>query len=93
VKGKDMVLRKEIIEIEYTPEDGSGKLITKEKKKFRLKKGCYQDEKNRYYEFKSNSTDSTAEEIAFLYRKCWGIELLFKRMKQNFQLHYFYGEN
>ena len=22
-----------------------------------------------------------------------GIELLFKKMKQNFQLHYFYGEN
>jgi IS4 transposase len=37
--------------------------------------------------------DSTAEEIAFLYKKRWGIELLFKKMKQNFQLHYFYGEN
>lgn len=36
----------------------------------------------------------TAEEIAFLYKKRWGIELLFKIiMKQNFQLHYFYGEN
>ena len=37
--------------------------------------------------------DSTAEEVAFLYKKRWGIELLFKKMKQNFQLHYFYGEN
>jgi IS4 transposase len=35
----------------------------------------------------------TAEEIAFLYKKRWGIELLFKKMKQNFQLHFFYGEN
>ena len=26
-------------------------------------------------------------------KKRWGIELLFKKMKQNFQLHYFYGEN
>lgn len=92
-KGKAMVLREEIIEIEYTPEDKNGKKLTKEKKKLRLKKVCYQDEKNRYYEFISNSMDSTAEEIAFLYKKRWGIELLFKKMKQNFQLHYFYGEN
>ena len=37
--------------------------------------------------------ESTAEEVAFLYKKRWGIEILFKKMKQNFQLHYFYGEN
>jgi len=91
--GKAMVLREEIIEIEYCPEDENGKKQTKQKKKLRLKKVCYQDEKNRYYEFISNSMDSTAEEIAFLYKKRWGIELLFKKMKQNFQLHYFYGEN
>lgn len=63
------------------------------KKTLMLKKVCYQDEKNRYYEFISNSMESTAEEIVFLYKKRWGIELLFKKMKQNFQLHYFYGEN
>jgi hypothetical protein len=93
LKGTAMVLREEIIEIEYAPEDKNGKKLTKEKKKLRLKKVCYQDEKNRYYEFISNSMNSTAEEIAFLYKKRWGIELLFKKMKQNFQLHYFYGEN
>jgi len=92
-KNKAMVLREEIIEIEYTPEDEKGKKKAKEKKTLRLKKVSYQDEKNRYYEFISNSMDSTAEEIAFLYKKRWGIELLFKKMKQNFQLHYFYGEN
>lgn len=37
--------------------------------------------------------ESTTEEVAFLCKKRWGIELLFKKMKQNFQLHYFYGEN
>ena len=92
-KGKAMVLREEIIEIEYTPEDDNGKKQTKQKKKLRLKKVCYQDEKNRYFEFITNSMESTAEEVAFLYKKRWGIELLFKKMKQNFQLHYFYGEN
>jgi len=90
--GKAMVLREEIIELEYTPEDPSGKKA-KEKQTLRLKRVCYQDERNRYYEFLSNSMESTAEEIAFLYKKRWGIELLFKKMKQNFQLHYFYGEN
>ncbi len=93
VKGKAMVLKEEIIEIEYCPEDENGKKLTKEKRTLGLKKVCYQDEKNRYYEFISNHMDSSAEEIAFLYKKRWGIELLFKKMKQNFQLHYFYGEN
>jgi hypothetical protein len=92
-QGRAMVLREEIIEIEYSPEDENGKKKTKEKRTLRLKKVCYQDEQDRYYEFISNSMESTAEEIAFLYKKRWGIELLFKKMKQNFQLNYFYGEN
>jgi hypothetical protein len=93
IKKKAMVLREEIIELEYSPEDENGKKITSVKEKVRLKKVCYQDEQNRYYEFISNHLESTAEEIAFLYKKRWGIEILFKKMKQNFQLHYFYGES
>jgi len=92
-KGKAMVLREEIIELEYCPENENGKKQYKNRKTLQLKKVCYQDEQNRYYEFITNSMDSTAEEVAFLYKKRWGIELLFKKMKQNFQLHYFYGEN
>ncbi|MBI5541574.1 MAG: IS4 family transposase [Bacteroidia bacterium] len=92
IQGKAMVLKEEIIEIEYAPEDANGKKQNGKKKKLQLKKVCYQDEKNRYYEFLSNNMDISAEEIAFLYKKRWGIELLFKKMKQNFQLHFFYGE-
>ena len=92
-KGKAKVLRDEIIEMEYYPEDETGKRQMKVLKQLRLRKVCYQDEKNRYYEFLTNSFEITAEEVAFLYKKRWGIELLFKKMKQNFQLHYFYGEN
>lgn len=91
--GKAKVLRDEIIELEYNPEDGNGKKQTNITKTIRLRKVCYQDEKNRYYEFLTNNFDITAEEVAFLYKKRWGIEVLFKKMKQNFQLHYFYGEN
>ena len=93
IPGKAMVLKEEIIEFVYSPEDENGKKITKQKKILRLRKVSYQDDKNRYYEFLCNNMDITAEEIAFLYKKRWGIELLFKKMKQNFQLHYFYGEN
>lgn len=89
VKGCAMVLREEIIELTYIPEGKKGK----DKKSVQLKKVCYQDENNRYFEFITNHLESTAEEVAFLYKKRWGIELMFKKMKQNFQLHYFYGES
>ena len=92
-KDQAKVLLDEIIEFEYIPEDEKGKPLTKQRKKLSLRKVCYQDEKNRYYEFLTNNFEITAEEVAFLYKKRWGIELLFKKMKQNFQLHYFYGEN
>lgn len=93
IKGKSMVLKEEIIELEYFPEDKDGKRQTMVKATLQLKKVCYLDEKNRYYEFLSNSMERIAEEIVFLYKKRWGIENLFKKMKQNFQLYYFYGKN
>jgi IS4 transposase len=92
-KGQAKVLSDEIIELEYHPEDENGIRNLKIKKNVRLRKVSYQDEQNRYYEFLTNNFDIEAEEVAFLYKKRWGIELLFKKMKQNFQLHYFYGEN
>jgi IS4 transposase len=92
-KGKAKVLRDEIIELEYYPENENGQRDQKTTRTLRLRKVCYQYEQNRYYEFLTNNFDITAEEVAFLYKKRWGIELLFKKMKQNFQLHYFYGEN
>lgn len=76
----------QIIELNYKEE--------KEVKTLRLRMVLYYDEKGRRYEFISNSfTELTAEEIAACYKKRWDIELLFKKLKQNFQLHYFYGEN
>lgn len=72
-KGKAKVLSDEIIELEYHPEDETGKKQTKVKKKLRLRKVCYQDERNRYYEFLANNFEITAEEVVFLYKKRWGI--------------------
>ena len=92
-KWQARVLRDETIELDYHPEDSNGNKQTGVTKSLRLRKVCYQDEQNRYYEFLTNNFDIEAEEVAFLYKKRWGIEILFKKMKQNFQLHYFYGEN
>lgn len=92
-KGQAKVLRDQTIEIAYHPEYETGKKRLDQKRTMRLRKVCYQDEKNRYYEFLTNNFEIKAEEVAFLYKKRWGIEILFKKMKQNFQLHYFYGEN
>jgi hypothetical protein len=80
-KGQAKVLRDEVIELTYHPEDGNGKRQMNIFKKIRLRKVCYQDEKNRYYEFLTNNFEITAEEVAFLYKKRWGIELLFYALR------------
>ena len=41
----------------------------------------------------TNDMDSDPNEIIAIYRKRWEIELLFKQIKQNFALKYFYGES
>jgi len=40
----------------------------------------------------TNDLDSDPDEIIAIYRQRWEIELLFKQIKQNFPLKYFYGE-
>ena len=41
----------------------------------------------------TNDLASDPDEIIAIYRKRWEIELLFKQIKQNFPLKYFYGES
>ena len=41
----------------------------------------------------TNDMETDAAEIIAIYRKRWEIELLFKQLKQNFPLRYFYGES
>ena len=41
----------------------------------------------------TNDIDMVPSEIIAIYHKRWEIELLFKQMKQNFPLKYFYGES
>ena len=41
----------------------------------------------------TNNMESDPDEIIAIYHQRWEIELLFKQMKQNFPLKYFYGES
>jgi hypothetical protein len=41
----------------------------------------------------TNDFEMTPEDIIDIYRKRWTIENLFKQLKQNFPLRYFYGES
>ena len=41
----------------------------------------------------TNDLASDPDEIIAIYRRRWEIELLFKQIKQNFPLRYFYGES
>ena len=54
----------------------------------------YADEKkHKLISLLTNDMDSDPNEIIAIYRQRWEIELLFKQLKQNFPLKYFYGEN
>ena len=41
----------------------------------------------------TNDFDMSMETIVAIYRRRWQIESLFKQIKQNFPLRYFYGES
>ncbi len=78
------VLKEEHIHLNYKDK--------KENKTLCLRKVTYRDEQQRTYQFITNNWQISREEVAYLYKLRWNIELLFKKLKQNFQLHYFYSE-
>jgi len=53
----------------------------------------YDQASEREFTFLTNNTDYSPSTIANIYKKRWAIELLFKRVKQNFQLYNFLGDN
>jgi hypothetical protein len=83
----DEILRDAKIALSYKDDNGQEKQV-----ELRLV-SYYHAEKNKAYYFLTNLFDLPAEQIALLYKKRWQIELLFKKIKQNFPLQYFYGDN
>jgi hypothetical protein len=64
----------------------------KQEKTLCLRLVYYKDEQGRKFKFITNNWEITAEEVALIYKYRWTIELTFKKLKQNFQLHFFYSE-
>jgi len=83
----DNILRDAKIALKYKDDKGLDRQVELRLVSF------YHEEKNKVYYFLSNLFDLPAEQIAMLYKKRWEIELLFKKIKQNFPLQYFYGDN
>jgi len=50
-------------------------------------------EKKKSITLLTNNFELPAEEIVEIYRRRWEIELIFKQLKQNFPLKYFYGDS
>lgn len=53
----------------------------------------WDNDKRKVIVYISNNFELDAESIVNIYKKRWQIELLFKRLKQNYPLKYFLGDN
>ena len=51
------------------------------------------EEKKKCVSLLTNDFDMSLEDIIAIYKQRWEIETLFKQIKQNFPLHFFYGES
>jgi len=81
------VLKDEAIEQVYKDEQNKEQTL-------KLRRVAWWDaQNNRVYEFITNNFELDAITIAEIYRYRWQIELFFKKLKQNFQLQYFVGDN
>lgn len=80
------ILKDEVITLCYTLNGTKEPII--------LRRIAYWDDQNsKLLVFLTNSFDQQATTIAGIYKYRWQIELLFKKLKQNFPLKYFLGDN
>lgn len=97
---KDNAVYESIEEFEIADDMDNGVLkderikVEKDGKIIELRRIAYWvEEHKKVYEYISNNFELPADKIASIYKKRWQIELLFKRLKQNFQLKYFLGDS
>lgn len=83
-EGEHGVYREEHIHLKYKRD--------KQDKTLCLRLVYYRDEQGRNYKFITNNWVISAEEVALIYKYRWTIETAFKKIKQNFQLHFFYSD-
>ena len=63
------------------------------KERLKLRRITYKSDDGKIYVFITNNFTLQATQIATIYKNRWMIELLFKQIKQNFPLRYFWGES
>jgi len=80
------VLKEQYITITFKDAD-------KNEQKLKLRRITFKDDKGRIYYFITNNFKINAQQVAQIYKHRWMIELLFKQVKQNFPLRYFWGES
>jgi hypothetical protein len=61
--------------------------------RLKLRRILFKTEEAKVYVFITNNFVLPASQIAIIYKSRWMIELLFKQIKQNFPLRYFWGES
>ena len=85
-----LILKDEIIEVKYV-EDIEGVAV---KRTLELRRIAYYSQKHTAtYIYWTNNLELTATEVVQIYQNRWQIEKFFKRLKQNFPLNYFLGDN
>lgn len=81
------ILKEETIAQKYKDAEGKIQIL-------QLRRIAWWDaEGKRVYEFITNNFELEAQVIADIYKYRWRIELFFKKLKQNFPLYYFLGDN
>lgn len=80
------ILKDEKIEVQYKEDDGI--------KAMQLRRiTVFSDKYQKAFVYVTNNFELTAVEIAAIYANRWQIETFFKKLKQNFPLTYFFGDN
>jgi len=80
------VLKEQYITVGYKGEGN-------EKERLKLRRITFKTDDDKVYVFITNNFILPAKEISLIYKYRWMIELLFKQIKQNFPLRYFWGES
>lgn len=80
------VLKEQYLTIGY--ENTKGELL-----RLQLRRITFKAEDGKIYIFITNNFTLPASQIALIYKLRWMIELLFKQIKQNFPLRYFWGNS
>jgi transposase len=85
-----LILKDEMVAVNYT-EDAEGIVV---KRTLKLRRIAYYSPKHAvHFIYWTNNEELTATEIVEIYQNRWQIEKFFKRLKQNFPLNYFLGDN